>query len=58
MWNAITDAVGIQKRDAIWSHPDLLPTEADIADPTALIAKLSNGAPEDDMDAALRDLLS
>jgi putative hydrolase len=58
MWNAITDAVGIQKRDAIWSHPDLLPTEADIADPSALIAKLSNGAPEDDMDAALRDLLS
>ena len=58
MWNAVTDAVGIQKRDAIWSHPDLLPTEADIADPTALVAKLSNGAPEDDMDAALRDLLS
>ena len=58
MWNAITDAVGIQERDAIWSHPDLLPTEADIADPSALIAKLSNSAPEDDMDAALRDLLS
>ena len=58
MWNAVTDAVGIQKRDAIWSHPDLLPTEADIADPSALIAKLSNSAPEDDMDAALRDLLS
>ena len=58
MWNAITDAVGIQKRDAIWSHPDILPTEADIADPSALIAKLSNSAPEDHMDAALRDLLS
>jgi putative hydrolase len=58
MWNAVTEAVGIQKRDAIWSHPDLLPTEADIANPGALIAKLSNGAPEDDMDAALRDLLS
>ena len=58
MWNAITNAVGIQKRDAIWSHPDLLPTEADIADPSALIAKLSNSAPEDDIDAALRDLLS
>ena len=58
MWRSVTDAVGIQKRDAIWSHPDLLPTEADIADPSALIAKISNGAPEDDMDAALRDLLS
>ena len=58
MWNEITDKVGIQKRDAIWSHPDLLPTDADIQDPTALIAKLSNGAAEDDMDQALRDLLS
>ena len=58
MWNAITEAVGIQKRDAIWLHPDMLPTEADIADPSVLIAKLSSGAPEDDMDAALRDLLS
>jgi len=58
MWNEITDKVGIQKRDAIWSHPDLLPTDADIQDPTALIAKLSNSAPEDDMDQALRDLLS
>jgi putative hydrolase len=58
MWNEITNKVGIQKRDAIWSHPDLLPTDTDIQDPTALIAKLSNSAPEDDMDQALRDLLS
>ena len=58
MWNQITDKVGIQKRDAIWSHPDLLPTDSDIQDPTALIAKLSNKQPEDDMDQALRDLLS
>lgn len=58
MWNEITNKVGIQKRDAIWSHPDLLPTDADIQNPTALIAKLSNSAPEDDMDQALRDLLS
>jgi len=58
MWNEITSKVGIQKRDAIWSHPDLLPTDADIQDPSALIAKLSNSAPEDDMDQALRDLLS
>ena len=58
MWNQITDKVGIQKRDAIWSHPDLLPTDSDIQDPTALIAKLSNNQPEDDMDQALRDLLS
>jgi uncharacterized protein (DUF2342 family) len=58
MWNQITDAVGVKKRDAIWAHPDLLPTEKDIADPKALINKLQSLVPEDAMDAALRDLLS
>lgn len=58
MWNQITDAVGIKKRDAIWAHPDLLPTEKDIADPKALINKLQSQFSEDAMDAALRDLLS
>jgi uncharacterized protein (DUF2342 family) len=57
MWNQVTDALGIQKRDAIWSHPDLLPTDADIANPKALISKLQNQKYEDAMDAALRDLL-
>jgi putative hydrolase len=58
MWNQITDAVGIKKRDAIWAHPDLLPTEKDIADPKPLINKLQSQFSEDAMDAALRDLLS
>ena len=57
MWNEVTDALGIEKRDAIWSHPDLLPTDADIANPKALISKLQNQKYEDAMDAALRDLL-
>ena len=41
MWQKITDEVGDEKRDSLWSHPDLLPTSQDIDDPTALIARLS-----------------
>ena len=62
MWQAVTDAVGNEARDALWSHPDLLPTEQDIDDPQQLIARLTSaarGEPEvlDDVDQALEDLL-
>ena len=62
MWQAITDAVGNQARDALWSHPDLLPSSDDIDDPKALIARLTSAAsgepePLDDVDQALEDLL-
>jgi putative hydrolase len=58
MWQAVTDAVGTAARDALWSHPDLVPTADDIADPAALIARMTAGAPEpDDIDRALKDLL-
>ena len=39
MWRAVTDAVGAEKRDALWSQPDLIPTSDDIDFPAALIAR-------------------
>ncbi|HEV7848921.1 MAG TPA: zinc-dependent metalloprotease [Mycetocola sp.] len=62
MWQQITDAVGDEGRDALWAHPDVLPTGEDIDDPAALIARLEARArgevPEpDDFDTALEDLL-
>ncbi len=62
MWQAVTDAVGNEARDALWSHPDLLPTSEDIDDPQPLIIRLTSaarGGPEvlDDVDQALEDLL-
>jgi putative hydrolase len=57
MWQQVTDAVGLEKRDAIWSHPDLIPTEQDIKDPAKLIERASKQSPDDEIDAALRDLL-
>ena len=63
LWQQVTDAVGAQARDALWSHPDLMPTAADLDDPGALIARLSahargEVAEPDDMDRALEDLLN
>jgi putative hydrolase len=60
MWQAVTDAVGDEARDGIWSHPDLLPSSEDIDDPAALIARLdatSRGPELDEIDQALEDLL-
>ncbi|CAN5265679.1 zinc-dependent metalloprotease [soil metagenome] len=59
MWQKVTDAVGADGRDALWSHPDLVPTAEDVSDPTALIARITSGEPEpDDIDKALEDLLN
>lgn len=56
MWIAVTEAVGAQKRDSVWDHPDLLPTSSDIDNPTALIARLRE-TQGDAMDEELRKLL-
>lgn len=58
MWQAVSDAVGPEARDALWAHPDVVPTDADIDDPAALVARLTGPAPEpDDVDRALQELL-
>ncbi|MEH1123528.1 zinc-dependent metalloprotease [Micromonospora sp. CPCC 206061] len=35
LWAALTEHRGIAGRDALWGHPDLLPSEEDFADPDA-----------------------
>ena len=58
MWRAITEAVGNEKRDSLWDHPDLLPGSSDIENPAGVISKLrEGGATPDAFDQALRDLL-
>lgn len=59
MWQQLTDAVGAERRDALWSHPDLIPSSEDIDDPAALIARVTNPDPElDDVDRAIEELLN
>lgn len=62
MWRAVGEAVGTEARDGLWDYPDLVPTAADIDDPSALIARLEAAArgeqaPRDEMDDALAQLL-
>jgi len=58
MWQAVTDAVGADGRDALWSHPDLLPTGDDVDDPSALVTRLTSGGGDpDELDRALDALL-
>ncbi|HEY0639307.1 MAG TPA: zinc-dependent metalloprotease [Pseudonocardiaceae bacterium] len=37
LWRALTDARGADGRDALWAHPDLMPTAEDLDDPTAFV---------------------
>lgn len=62
MWQAVTDAVGVEARDELWSHPDMMPTSEDLDNPAALILRLEAAArgeapAPDEMDRALQDLL-
>jgi putative hydrolase len=58
LWAALRDARGPDGRDAVWSHPDLLPTAADLDDPLGFVSAPAEEAKEDDdFDAALADLL-
>lgn len=42
IWYDLTEARGIEGRDAVWSHPDLLPTAEDFDDPAGFV----RGRPE------------
>ena len=56
LWASIEHERG-DERDAVWHHPDLLPTVEDLADPLAF-GKRGNDAPgHDDLDAELRKIL-
>lgn len=58
MWREVSTVVGIEKRDELWDHPDVLPTSSDIDNPNSLITKLREGGQlPDAFDQALRDLL-
>jgi putative hydrolase len=37
LWALLADRRGVDGRDAIWSHPDLMPTTEDLDDPFAFV---------------------
>jgi putative hydrolase len=62
LWGALRAAEGSAARDAVWAHPDLLPTAADLDDPMAFAARTKEADAIDiespEFDAALEALLS
>lgn len=57
LWAALREARGTEGRDAVWSHPDLVPTSADLDDPLGYVAGDARAEEPDDFDAALAQLL-
>ncbi|MFI9581444.1 zinc-dependent metalloprotease [Streptomyces sp. NPDC052236] len=37
LWASITDARGVDGRDGLWAHPDMLPTATDLDDPDGFV---------------------
>jgi putative hydrolase len=64
LWGSLRSRQGQQARDAVWSHPDLLPTAADLDDPLGFREGPTERRPDDsgaltdaEFDAALAELL-
>ncbi|MFI0722664.1 zinc-dependent metalloprotease [Streptomyces sp. NPDC021224] len=41
LWASLTDARGVDGRDGLWAHPDMLPTAADLDDPDGFVHRES-----------------
>ena len=52
IWQGLTDERGVTGRDAIWAHPDLLPTADDFDDPDGFV----RGRPELDISEMSREV--
>ncbi|HEY6797382.1 MAG TPA: zinc-dependent metalloprotease [Kineosporiaceae bacterium] len=58
VWAAVSGARGTQGRDALWAHPDLVPTADAFADPEAFARPPAEDPGAADLDAALREILA
>ncbi|MCG5431554.1 zinc-dependent metalloprotease [Mycobacterium sp. MYCO198283] len=43
LWRRLTEAVGVDARDAVWQHPDLLPGGDDLDEPAGFIDRIVGG---------------
>ncbi|MEJ5919257.1 MULTISPECIES: zinc-dependent metalloprotease [unclassified Corynebacterium] len=50
LWRRLTTAVGIDRRDKVWDHPDFLPVAEDLDNPAAFIDSVLGGSESDDFD--------
>ena len=59
LWGSLRTRQGVEARDGVWMHPDLLPTDADLDDPLGFREDASAPAEmsDEDFHAGLRALL-
>ena len=58
LWAALRDRQGAEARDAVWKHPDMMPTAADLDDPLGFAQDEDAGSMSDEeFDAAIGELL-
>ena len=50
LWKVVGDQHGTERRDGLWSHPDLIPTAEDLDDPLEFSERLGTRAALDDLD--------
>ncbi|OBK74277.1 hydrolase [Mycobacterium sp. 1274761.0] len=56
LWDRLTQAAGVDARDAVWNHPDLLPSSGDLDEPAAFIDRVIGGDTSD-FDTAIENAL-
>ena len=56
LWQRLTEAAGVDARDAVWAHPDLLPSSSDLDEPAGFIDRVIGGDVGGlDIDAAIAE---
>lgn len=57
LWTAIGTQRGIEARDGLWAHPDLMPGAAELDDPSLVLEDSEQSTGMDEMDLELAKLL-
>lgn len=57
LWERLTQAVGTDRRDAVWQHPDLLPSAEDLDEPAGFIDRMIGGDTSG-MDSAIEEAIA
>jgi len=57
LWERLTSAAGIDARDAVWNHPDLMPSSEDLDEPAGFIDRVIGGdVSSADVDALIAEI--
>jgi putative hydrolase len=57
LWQRLTSAAGIDARDAVWNHPDLMPSAEDLDEPAGFIDRVIGGdVSSADVDALIAEI--